>query len=86
MNESWHRVKVERDTDIDDTDIDADMTREHIHTGAPAQKVQDHLRCHGRGIGAHPFHCDSVIGGKGKDRSTWDCRLHLTRDHHVARG
>ena len=86
MNESWNRFKIEGHADVHDANVDADMTREHIDASAPAQEVQDHLRSNRRGIGAHPFHRHAMIGCKGKDRSTRDLRLHLTRDHDVARG
>src|SRR6185295_16693025 len=85
MNESWSQFKVEGHTDVYDANFDVDMARQHIDPRASTQKIQDHLRSHRRRIGADPFHRHPMIGGEGKDRTTWNLWLYLTRDHDIPR-
>src|SRR6185503_18098014 len=85
MNESWSQFKVEGHADVYDANLDANMARQHIDPRATAQEVQDHLRSHRRGIGTDTLHRHPMIGGEGKDRSTRNLWLYLTRDHDIPR-
>src|SRR5688572_29865140 len=86
MNQAWSCFEVEGYTDVHDTNLDIRMARKHVDSGAPAQKIQDHLRSHCGGIGAHPFYRHPMIGGEGKDCPPWDFWLHVTCNHDVPRG
>ena len=55
------------DADIDDADVGAGLSRQHVDRRAAAQEVADHLRGHGGWIRTDALGSDAVIRGEDDD-------------------
>jgi hypothetical protein len=75
LPEARRRIDRTGDTDVDDDDPDAELTRERVDGGTAGDEVRDHL---GRDLlrpGRDPLGVDAVIGGEdGHGRSGGDRR------------
>jgi len=85
-DESCYRLKLVRDSDIYDANVDSGMPSQDVYPSSTSQKIHDHLRGDIAGIGAYALVYDTMIGRKGKHDASWNGRLPFARHGAVLNG